>query len=68
MEKTEQEVKDQAKQGEEEKKANSKQERDKKKQERLAARQQKGKEEEEYKIDPNDPCIDKFGDLPLNRS
>lgn len=51
------------------KKSQNKQARDAKKQERLAKRQDQAKHaEEEYKIDPNDPMIGKFGDQELNRS
>ena len=44
-------------------------ERQKKKEERLAARQKKVQEvEEEFKIDPEDPCFGRFGELEINRS
>jgi len=49
--------------------SSSKHDRDLKKAERLAARQaQASKAEDEYKKDPNDPCADKFGDLPVIKS
>ena len=39
-----------------------------KKAERLAERQRKEAEKNQFVKDPNDPCADKFGELPLNRS
>lgn len=39
-----------------------------KKQERLRKRQEEDAKKNEFVKDPNDPCTDKFGDLPLNRS
>ena len=65
------ETKDQEKTEEKEAKKGGKEDREKKKKERLDARQKKATEqqpEEQYKIDPNDPCIGKFGDRELNRS
>ena len=38
------------------------------KQRRLRERQEKEAKENEFVKDANDPCADKFGDLPLNRS
>jgi membrane protein involved in colicin uptake len=39
-----------------------------KKKERLEARQAADAAKNVFVKDPNDPCADKFGDLPLNRS
>lgn len=39
-----------------------------KKNERLRKRQEEDAKKNEFVKDPNDPCADKFGDLPLNRS
>ena len=39
-----------------------------KKQERLRKRQEEEAAKNVFVKDPNDPCADKFGDLPLNRS
>jgi len=39
-----------------------------KKQERLRKRQEDDAKKNEFVKDPNDPCADKFGDVPLNRS
>lgn len=39
-----------------------------KKQERLRKRQEEEAKKNEFVKDPNDPCAEKFGDLPLNRS
>jgi len=51
------------------KKAGGQAEKEAKKAERLAKRQeQASKAKPAYTKDPNDPCADKFGDLPLNRS
>jgi len=51
------------------KKAGGQAEKEAKKAERLAKRQeQASKAKPAYVKDPNDPCADMFGDLPLNRS
>ena len=39
-----------------------------KKQERLRKRQEEEAKKNEFVKDPSDPCADKFGELPLNRS
>ena len=39
-----------------------------KKQERLRKRQEEEAERNKFVKDPNDPCTDQFGDLPLNMS
>lgn len=49
-------------------KAANKAARDAKKNERLRARQEAEAKKNEFVKDPNDPCADKFGELPLNRS
>lgn len=52
----------------EEAKAANKAAREAKKLERLRARQEAEAKKNEFVKDPNDPCADKFGELPLNRS
>ena len=39
-----------------------------KKQERLKKRQEEDAKKNQFVKDPNDPCADKFGEVPLNRS
>ena len=65
---TEKEAKELKKKQKEEAKAANKAAREAKKLERLRARQEEQAKKNEFVKDPNDPCADKFGELPLNRS
>lgn len=49
-------------------KAKAKAEKEAKKAARLAAKQKELEEKNKFVKDPNDPCADKFGDLPINMS